>query len=148
MSTAATETCLDMTFLAAGTAAGQVRTLVKFRLADWGLAGIADDMCLIVGELVANAVKSTPDGEISVRLTREPRGVLFGVWDSSDDLPVANPPPDLSLDDITPDPEALDPGHDEGTCGRGLPIVQALSSQCGVDRTDPHGKWVWSRITV
>lgn len=147
MATVATRATLDMTFLAAQTAAGQVRTVVRLRLAEWGLDGLADDVCLIAGELVANAVKCTPDGQVRVRLTREPGGVLFGVWDSSDDLPVAKPPPDLAAD-IAPDPEALDPGHDEGTCGRGLPIVEALSSQCGVDKTEPHGKWVWSLIAL
>ncbi|WP_395108558.1 helix-turn-helix domain-containing protein [Actinomadura sp. SCN-SB] len=28
-----------------------------------------------------------------------------------------------------------------------LPIVRALSAQCGVERTRPCGKWVWSRIS-
>ncbi|WP_030176215.1 ATP-binding protein [Spirillospora albida] len=141
-----TTTALDITCLAARTAAGQVRMLIELRLAEWGLSGIADDMCLIAGELVANAVKCTPDDKIRVRLTRESCAVLLGVWDSSDRSPVANRLTEVSLEDITPDPAALDPGHEDGTGGRGLSIVEALSSQCGVDRTDPHGKWVWSRV--
>jgi hypothetical protein len=69
---------LDMACLAAWTAPGQVRTLVEFRLTEWGLARITDDVCLIATELVTNAVESTPDGEIRVRLTRERNAVLLG----------------------------------------------------------------------
>jgi hypothetical protein len=52
------------------------------------------------------------------------------------------------LADVTPDPSALDPGHDDGTGGWGLPIVEALSTRCGVRTTVPHGKWVWSRVLL
>jgi hypothetical protein len=48
--------------------------------------------------------------------------------------------------DVSPDAAALDAGHDDGTGGWGLPIVETLSLRCGVERTRPHGKWVWSLI--
>lgn len=122
--------------------------LIGFRLTRWGMPHIAHDAYLIAGELIANAVKCTPDKEIRVRFAREPRGVLLGVWDSGDAMPVARPVVELTLDDVRPDPHALDRGHDDGTGGWGLPIVQALASECGVKPTEPHGKWVWARIRV
>lgn len=139
---------LDITFVGALTAPGQVRTLVEFRLTEWGLLNIAHDVYLVAGELVANAVQSMPEGRIRVRFTRETNGVLLGVWDSSDEMPVSKSVVELSLADITPDAEALDAGHDDGTGGWGLPIVEALSSRCGVSRTPPRGKWVWARISL
>lgn len=58
---------LDISCLAAGTTSGLVRTLVEFRLAEWGLQRVAGDVLLIAGELVANAVESTPDRVIRDR---------------------------------------------------------------------------------
>jgi anti-sigma regulatory factor (Ser/Thr protein kinase) len=139
---------LDMTCLAAWTAPGQVRTHIEFRLAEWGLRTITHDVCLVAGELVANAVEATPDREIRVRFTREPIAVLLGVWDPSNEMPTLKPVVELSLDDITPDAQALNPGHRGGIGGWGLPLVEALSSECGVKRTPPRGKWVWSRMRV
>ena len=118
---------LDMEFLAARTAPGQVRTLVELRLARWGLAVLADDATVIASELVTNAIMHGPEaGPIRVRLRREARGVLLEVWDSSGSMPVRK--------------------HDaEGLSGRGLPIVEALAAECGVCPTEPQGKWVWAR---
>ncbi|MFB4300830.1 ATP-binding protein [Actinomadura sp. NTSP31] len=122
-----------------------VRALIEFRLAEWRLAGLAGDVHLIAGELVANAIQSTPDREIRVRFVRAERVVRLMVWDASDAMPVARPVLELTLDDIVPDACALDAGHDDGTGGWGLPIVQALASRCGVERTRP-GKWVWAEV--
>ncbi|WP_131733027.1 ATP-binding protein [Actinomadura formosensis] len=122
---------LDMTFLAARTAPGQVRTLVDLRLASWGLAGLRDDVALIASELVTNAILHTPEQQIRVQFTREPCGVLLMVWDSSDALPVRKPPMHTA-------PMRAD--------GRGLPIVEALSSKCGISPTRPCGKWIWARV--
>lgn len=137
---------LDMTCLAAWTAPGQVRAHIELRLTEWRLSGLAQDLHLIAGELVANAVEAAPDGEIRIRFTKEPNALLLGVWDSSNDMPVSKPIVELSLLDIEADPNALEPDHDDGTGGWGLPIVQALSSECGVTPTPPQGKWVWARV--
>jgi two-component sensor histidine kinase len=137
---------LDMTCLAAQTAPGQVRFHIKIRLGEWGFLRMADDVCLIAGELVVNAVQATPDQEIRVRFTREPGAVLLGVWDSSDAMPVSRPVVGMSLLDIAPDRHALDPEYDDGTGGWGLPLVETLASECGVTRTTPRGKWVWARV--
>ncbi|MEV3923100.1 ATP-binding protein [Actinomadura coerulea] len=137
---------LDIRCLAARSTAGLVRTLAGFRLREWGLTGIAGDVYQVAGELVANAVEAALYREIRVRFVREVRTVMLAVWDSSDAMPVLRPIVELSLEDIVPDARALEPGHDAGTRGRGLPIVQALAAECGVTRTEPHGKWVWARV--
>ncbi|WP_285699204.1 ATP-binding protein [Actinomadura sp. NBRC 104412] len=134
-----------MACLAGWTAPGRVRAVIGFRLGEWGLAAIAGDVCLVASELVTNAVEAAPDGRIQVRLTREPEAVFLGVWDSVDVLPVARRVFEPCR--VTADSQALDPGHDDGLGGWGLPIVRALSAQCGVERTRPCGKWVWSRIS-
>uniref|UniRef100_UPI003F493C51 ATP-binding protein n=1 Tax=Actinomadura sp. CA-154981 TaxID=3240037 RepID=UPI003F493C51 len=118
---------LTLEFLAALTAAGQVRTLVGLRLEAWGLARWSEDLCVITSELVTNAVVHGPeDGTVRVRFSREPDGVLLAVWDSSDALPVRREGP-------------------EGLSGRGLVLVEALASEFGANTTKPHGKWVWAR---
>jgi anti-sigma regulatory factor (Ser/Thr protein kinase) len=137
---------LDIKCLAARSAAGLVRTLAGARLREWGLMGIAGDVHQVTGELVANAVEAALYREIRVRLTREVRTVLLAVWDSSDVMPVLRPITELSLEDVIPDARALEPRHDAGTRGRGLPIVQALAAECGVTTTEPYGKWVWARV--
>ncbi|TDC79429.1 ATP-binding protein [Actinomadura sp. 7K507] len=139
---------LDITCVPDKVEVGRVRSLVDFQLGDWGLSRMAADMCLIASELVTNALECAPGREIRVRLRREPEGVLLGVWDPSDEMPVVHALDELTLADVAPDPDALDPGHEAGTCGRGLPIVEALSSEWQVEKTAPHGKWVWSRIVI
>jgi hypothetical protein len=145
----ATSAGLEMCFLAAATAPGQVRAHLRFRLTEWGLLRIAEDVYLIATELITNAVEATPDDVLWVSFTLERQSVLFGVWDCSDEEPVSRRVPELSQADITPDAEALSAGHDDGTGRWGLPIVEALSSECGVRRTaDPRGKWIWARISL
>nr|BFE29682.1 hypothetical protein GCM10010200_019330 [Actinomadura rugatobispora] len=138
---------LEVRFLAAATAPGQVRTHLRFRLTEWGLLHVADDVYLIATELITNALEATPDGEIRVSFARERHSLLLGVWDRSDRSPVSRRVP-VSQADVAPDPEALTVGHDDGTGGWGLPIVEALSSECGVRRTDPRGKWVCEGFAV
>lgn len=137
---------LDCMCLAAKTLAGEMRQRIGIRLDEWGLAHLAGDVLLIADELIVNACAATPERKIRIRFTREPGAVLVGVWDSSDARPVPRPVTELTLDDIIPDPEALDPGHYEG--GRGLAIVRALASECGITATQPSGKWVWARCAI
>ncbi|MBE1530809.1 ATP-binding protein [Actinomadura algeriensis] len=113
-----------------------------FRVDEWGLRAIADEVSLIVTELVTNAVRSVPDSMIRVRFTREVGCVLLAVWDASDAMPVARP----LVPDVRPDPMALEPGHEEG--GRGLHLVRALASECGACKTEPSGKWVWAKVAA
>lgn len=133
---------LDISCLAGVRVPGGVRRLVESRLGEWGVGKGADDVVLVVAELVANAVRCAPGREVRVKVGREVGGVLVAVWDSSDVMPVVRAL--AEADDVVPDPCALEPGHEDG--GRGLPIVQALASRCGVRRTEPCGKWVWAEV--
>ncbi|SNS26034.1 Anti-sigma regulatory factor (Ser/Thr protein kinase) [Actinomadura meyerae] len=138
----------DVTFRAAPSVPARVRSLVELRLAEAGLAGISDDLTLIASELVANAVQYAPEPEIRVRLTREPGAVVLAVWDSSDTEPTPKRALEPTAEDVAPDAEALDPDHDAGTGGRGLPIVAAMADSYGVTPTEPRGKWVWARYAT
>ncbi|WP_433333220.1 ATP-binding protein [Spirillospora sp. CA-294931] len=138
---------LDMVCPAVPSASGRLRTMMRSRLRAWGQTHLAHDLCLVAAELIANAIEAAPRTEIRIRLTPEPEAVLLEVWDSSARSPVARPVVALSMADITPDAEALNPGHDDGSGGWGLPIVEALSSACGIRPTEPNGKWVWARLT-
>ncbi|MFI0410415.1 ATP-binding protein [Actinomadura sp. 3N508] len=136
---------LGLRCMAARTVPGRVRTLVDLRLVSWGLDVLCDDVTLIASELVTNAIRHTPEQEIRVRFTREADGVLLAVWDASDVLPMRKRTAEAIAGDMSPDASALEMGHDGG---RGLPIVEMLSSECGVTVTDPEGKWVWARVTA
>ncbi|WP_171064227.1 ATP-binding protein [Actinomadura soli] len=137
---------LEVRCPAVRTVPGQVRTLVELRLASWDLAVLRDDLTLIASELVTNAIRHRPGREIRVRLTREARGVLLAVWDSSDALPMRKRTTETMAGDVAPDAAALEPEGEDETGGRGLPIVEMLSTECGVTVTDPRGKWVWARV--
>ncbi|WUI04605.1 ATP-binding protein [Spirillospora sp. NBC_00431] len=137
---------LDMRVRAERTAPGRVRMLVEARLFSWGLAALRDDVTLIASELVTNAIRHTSGREIRVRLTREARSVRLAVWDSSDVLPMRKRTAETIAGDVGPDAAALEPEIEDGSGGRGLPIVDLLSSECGVNATKPTGKWVWARV--
>ncbi|TYK50943.1 ATP-binding protein [Actinomadura decatromicini] len=137
---------LDAIFPASLAVPARVRSLLRFRLLEWRMREIVDDVLLIADELVANAVQSTPDRDIHVRFRRAVTVVEFAVWDSSAELPVLRPVVEMTLDDVLPDPCALEPGRADG--GRGLHIVRALASDCGVRKTEPTGKWVWAAIAL
>jgi anti-sigma regulatory factor (Ser/Thr protein kinase) len=134
---------LDITCMAATTVAAEVRQRIGIRLAEWGLSGVVDDACLVAGELVVNACEATPDGAIRIRFTRESRTVTFAVWDASDRMPQVRRVIELEPEDLDLSPENWD-----NNGGWGLSLVQALSSECGVSRTAPRGKWVWARLTT
>lgn len=139
---------LDMSLVAAKTAPGMMRTLIEFRLREWDVAGDAEDLYVVASELITNAVRTTPDREIRVRLVREDGAVVLGVWDSSEAMPVVRPIVEMALDDVVPDARALDAGHDADMGGRGLALVQAISVECRVAKTEPCGKWVWAKVAV
>jgi anti-sigma regulatory factor (Ser/Thr protein kinase) len=88
------------------------------------------DAELLVSEIVTNAVRHG-DGQIVLRLRLDPPGVGVSVTDTGDRLPVLTQPP---------------PPADQAS-GRGLLIVEAVSSDWGVDpHQPPPGKTVWFAV--
>jgi len=104
------------------------RHFLQYTLAQWGLAGLGDDVALAASELIANAVLHARS---SFRLELVCNEQL--VVSVRDNTPGALPP--------APSADVLLAGSDaEG--GRGLALVAALSSAWGVRQTPP-GKTVW-----
>jgi anti-sigma regulatory factor (Ser/Thr protein kinase) len=112
-----------------------VRHFVRETISDWGLAPFADDMTTVVGELAANAIRHAlaagdADTKAWLGMVRTGGAVVCAVVDPS-------PAP----------PSRRCPDHLAET-GRGLLIVDALTSQWGYCAPDPHGKTVWARIAI
>lgn len=123
------------------TAPGCARSHARLIIAEWGLAGLADMVELVVSELVTNGVRASADltgsrfegrwaagvPPVRVWLQSDSRKVLIKVWDGNDRLPESS----------APDYEA------EG--GRGLAVVEALCSDWGVFRPEhSSGKVIWA----
>lgn len=88
---------------------------------------LVEDACLIVTELVGNAVRHG-HGAITLTLTMDDAGVLMTVAADSE---------------LDPEPRYASP--DEAS-GRGLAIVEALAADWGWHR-DRGAVTVWARIT-
>lgn len=107
---------------------GIARTFVRHHLISLGHPDLAEDGCLIVTELVTNAIHETPNREVLVYLSPRSDGPLLEVWDSS------------------PVPPLLRPEDPFAESGRGLRIVTALAAECGY-RIVANGKIIWARLT-
>ncbi|MEU5882172.1 ATP-binding protein [Spirillospora sp. NPDC047279] len=124
-------------YLATPGAVGIARKAAELAVLGWGVhRGTADDVGLVVSELLTNAVRACPHTEVRVAVEwSAPDAVTVEVWDSSPRRPVERRP--AGIDEGGPD----DPG------GRGLGIVQALARHCG-SRPDGNGKTVFAVIGV
>ena len=104
--------------------AGRARALVRGQLAAWGLDEAGGTAELLVGEVVANALRHTGGSPVRLRVVRAAGALLVEVSDDDHGMPVL-----------------LDAGpEDEG--GRGLRIVSRLAGQWGASRSG-RGKTVW-----
>jgi anti-sigma regulatory factor (Ser/Thr protein kinase) len=107
--------------------AGSARTAraaVRRELAAWGAADLIEDCCLIVTELVTNAVRHG-GGAIHLRLGMTGRWVYGEVSDEGERLP------------------RVRSGDLDATGGRGLLIVDRVADEWGVARMPHGGKIVW-----
>ena len=99
---------------------------------EWGLAGLADGVELVVSELVTNAVHASRrlGSASSVRswLLAGVQRMLIIVWDASPQVPVPA--------GVGPDAES----------GRGLLLVAAASSAWGTESSPSEGKTVWAVV--
>lgn len=110
-------------------AAAAARRLVRQFLASWSNGRLEDDAGIVVSELVTNAVQHAAGGQLRLDVWFDRRGCLrIAVDDSSAKLPVMREP-------------AFD-----AEAGRGLLIVQQLSTRWGVDMHPGSGKRVWAEL--
>jgi len=116
------------TLLAHPPAAREARGVVGAALTAWGMHGLVDPACLVVSELVSNAVLHAGSG-IVLDLHAAESGVRLAVHDPEGRRPLRR----------EPDPESE---H-----GRGMQLVDGMATRWGVDTTS-YGKLVWAVLQL
>ncbi len=125
------------------TAVGCARLHARAVMYEWGLVGLAENVELVVSELVTNAVRvsSSPNGRpkyddacvglpvVHLRLSSDQVRVVVEVWDTSTTAPTAK--------QALPDEEG----------GRGLMLVEALCERWSWEVVSAWaGKVVWAEF--
>ncbi|WP_435059063.1 ATP-binding protein [Streptomyces sp. bgisy060] len=104
----------------------QARKTTAAHLARWGVPlALADDVVLVVSELVTNAIEHG-QGDVVLRVERRRAHLYVGVADGS------------------PVRAAIRPTNEEDPGGRGLVLVDALSAGWG---TTEDGQLTWAHVT-
>ncbi|MDF5758779.1 ATP-binding protein [Spongiactinospora sp. TRM90649] len=117
------------------TSVRSARACTRRTLAAWALLDIADDVTLLVSELVTNAIVHTADAvrcQIELALNLSGRTLRADITDHGHSWPGPMEPPRAVPDDES---------------GRGLTVVNSLADKWGVELL-PDGKTVWFLITV
>ncbi|MEU8797129.1 ATP-binding protein [Spirillospora sp. NPDC048819] len=105
------------------------RDLAEVHLNKWGLAAMADNVALIVSELLTNAIAASR-GMVTMRLLMDSETLTIEVTDASPSRPRRKR---ATANDIG---------------GRGLQIIEFLAESWG-DRPSPDGgKVVWARCPL
>lgn len=137
----------SLTLAATPTAIPLSRALVRFSLNQWGFRGQVEDAELVASEIATNAVQAVAESEpdyfvngmrppslIRVQVMLFESFMIIGVWDRS-----------LRAPKLATATEA-----DES--GRGLVIVEELSTRWGWDTVHPYsghkGKVVWAELSL
>lgn len=111
-------------------AAEDAREMVDMVLAVWHLEHLGDDLKLLASELTSNAARHARGSIVRITVTRTARyRVRVAITDKSRDLP------------------KLQIGDPMDETGRGLRLVDALSSNWGVIPMN-WGKSVWAEVTA
>jgi hypothetical protein len=101
-------------------------------LHEWGIGELADDAELVVSELATNALKASQSLQevrpFALCLRSDCKRLIIEVWDHSPREPRS----------------ALAGGDAEG--GRGLLVVESLSTRWGYQRTGYSTKVVWAEL--
>jgi anti-sigma regulatory factor (Ser/Thr protein kinase) len=101
---------------------------------EWGLSTLADNVELVVSELITNALHASrglgPAPSVWLWLLGDAGQVLILVWDASPYAPIRTDAPAYA------------------EAGRGLLLVEAASSQWGTSAGSRGGKSVWALITT
>ena len=110
-------------------AIGDARSFASATLARWGLSPLTDTVTLLASEMVTNAMVHT-EGPATLELRRDGGTVRLRVTDADTRPPQLRdgPEPDLESDG-----------------GRGMVLVEALSSTWGVEPSG-SGKTVWADV--
>lgn len=112
--------------------ARSARRFARTVLAQWGLPALAEDLDLVVSELITNALlhaRSNRQGGIRLDLVRRGLSLVCRVSDGST---------------LPPTPEQA---AETAESGRGLLLVQAVSASWGWSY-EPHGKVVWAEFDL
>ncbi|MBR8742663.1 ATP-binding protein [Nocardiopsis sp. MG754419] len=121
-------------YAAVPTSVGAARRFVSHSLTEWGMTEVAENLCLIVSELVGNACRHAVAG----RVPEETR-VLVQL----------RPLPSVdAVACMVADPEPRGPmrvsAHQFAESGRGLGLVAAFAREWGWNPVEGHGKVVWA----
>jgi anti-sigma regulatory factor (Ser/Thr protein kinase) len=113
-------------------AASSARAHTRAVLAQWGLPELAEIAELLVSELVTNALRAS-------QALRQPLPSPVHLWLRADRLGLV-----ATVWDANPQPPIRRKARHDAVSGRGLQIVQALSSRWGwYEPPDMGGKCVW-----
>lgn len=104
------------------------REVVACQLREWHIESLGDDAAVVVTELISNAVRHAGT-DLELRLVHLPHGVRLEVKDGSQAPPMRRPSTQT----------------EEG--GRGLHLVDALSTRYGVE-SESDGKCVWAEMLL
>jgi len=98
---------------------------------EWGLSAFSENAELLVSELMTNATQASLSTELILPVR---------LWLSSDQSRLL-----IQVQDTSCDPPAPTGGVDDDERGRGLLIVEAISTKWGWDiKEDNSGKIVWA----
>jgi anti-sigma regulatory factor (Ser/Thr protein kinase) len=101
---------------------------------EWGLEHLANDAEILASELLSNAIKASlsdhGDGLVTLRLLADREQLIVEVWDRSP---------------FSPEPRQA---GDDAENGRGLLVVEALSSRWGFRRVSLVLKVVWAELLL
>lgn len=111
------------------TSAALARRFVTATLTDWSLAPLIDPALLVASELAANAVTHA-DSAFRIQLSLTARTLRIDVVDFGDGTPEPQPP-------STTDEH-----------GRGLLLIDALTTAWGIEEGPQHGKLVWAELSL
>ncbi|MEW1868236.1 ATP-binding protein [Streptomyces caelestis] len=118
------------------------RHLTAGQLASWGRPYDSEGnrtASLLVAELAANAVRHgrVRGRDVVLRLTLHPEDATLRI-EVTDARPDRHPPT----------PGALAPAEPDTESGRGLLLVEALSTRWGTTSSDPYTKTVWCEVPL
>ncbi|MEU9348958.1 ATP-binding protein [Streptomyces sp. NPDC048278] len=112
-----------------------IRCFVRETLAGWGLRACANDLTNVANELAVNAAQH------ALSQHGEPDKAWLGLAHTGGTVVCA-------VTDPSPKPPSRRSPQHLAAAGRGLVIVDALTSQWGYARTHSGGKIVWARIAT